>query len=90
MFGVSEDSSNTESMAAVVMAMLAGTAIMQLSVGWGSVVAVGSYDLSDAAASETSTSTSTLASSNSDNKKPFSLTGFSSTLTYLSNENEYL
>ncbi|XP_044496973.1 sodium/calcium exchanger NCL2-like isoform X2 [Mangifera indica] len=76
MFGVSEDSSNTESMAAVVMAMLAGTAIMQLSVGWGSVVAVGSYDLSDAAASETSTSTSTLASSNSDNKKPFSLTGY--------------
>ncbi|KAJ0082837.1 hypothetical protein Patl1_10584 [Pistacia atlantica] len=78
--GVSGDSSTIQSMATMGMAMLAGSAIMQLTVSWGSVVAFGSYDLSDISTSETSTAasdtTTASASSNSDNKKPFSLTGY--------------
>ncbi|XP_031247132.1 sodium/calcium exchanger NCL2-like isoform X2 [Pistacia vera] len=78
--GVSGDSSTIQSMAAMGMAMLAGSAIMQLTVSWGSVVAFGSYDLSDISTSETSTAasdtTTASASSNSENKKPFSLTGY--------------
>ncbi|KAJ0017417.1 hypothetical protein Pint_10465 [Pistacia integerrima] len=75
--GVSGDSSTIQSMAAMGMAMLAGSAIMQLTVSWGSVVAFGSYDLSDTSTSTAASDTTTAsASSNSENKKPFSLTGY--------------
>ncbi|XP_018502366.1 sodium/calcium exchanger NCL2-like [Pyrus x bretschneideri] len=62
--GVTATSTTVEEMAEMSMGMLAGSTIMILTLIWGSVVAFGSYDLSD---SQTS--------SNPENKKPFSLTG---------------
>lgn len=53
-----------EAMAEMSMGLLAGSAIMLLTLVWGSVVAFGSQDLS---VSQTS--------SNTENKKSFSLTG---------------
>lgn len=53
-----------ETMAEMNMGLLAGSAIMLLTLVWGSVVAFGSHDLS---VSQTS--------SNTENKKSFSLTG---------------
>ncbi|GMY37677.1 sodium/calcium exchanger NCL2-like isoform X2 [Fagus crenata] len=55
-----------EALAKMGMGLLAGSTIMLLSLIWGSVVAFGSYDLSQ-----------TSDSSDVENKKPFSLTGFS-------------
>ncbi|KAF2303958.1 hypothetical protein GH714_025182 [Hevea brasiliensis] len=62
--GVSGTADTVESMAEMGMGLLAGSVIMNLTLIWGSVVAFGSYNLS-----ETSTS------SNTQNQKKFSLTG---------------
>ncbi|KAJ9690607.1 hypothetical protein PVL29_012986 [Vitis rotundifolia] len=53
-------------MATMSMAMLAGSAVMQLTVIWGSCVFFGNYDISDSSTS----------SALENNKKPFSLTGY--------------
>ncbi|XP_057985373.1 sodium/calcium exchanger NCL2-like [Hevea brasiliensis] len=63
--GVSGTADTVESMAEMGMGLLAGSVIMNLTLIWGSVVAFGSYNLS-----ETSTS------SNTQNQKKFSLTGY--------------
>ncbi|XP_059663878.1 sodium/calcium exchanger NCL2-like isoform X2 [Cornus florida] len=62
--GVSASYESVQEQAAMRMSLLAGAAVMQLTLVWGSCVAFGSFDIS-----ETSTS------SNTEQKKPFSLTG---------------
>jgi hypothetical protein len=64
--GVTGSTETIEALATMGMGLLAGSTIMLLSLIWGSVVAFGSYDLSQASDS-----------SDVENKKPFSLTGFS-------------
>ncbi|GMY37605.1 sodium/calcium exchanger NCL2-like [Fagus crenata] len=64
--GVTGSTETVEELATMGMGLLAGSTIMLLSLIWGSVVAFGSYDLSQ-----------TSDSSDVENKKPFSLTGFS-------------
>ena len=66
MTGLSGSTDTAESMATMSMAMLAGSAVMQLTVIWGSCVFFGNYDISDSSTS----------SALENNKKPFSLTGF--------------
>ncbi|KAI5331705.1 hypothetical protein L3X38_021831 [Prunus dulcis] len=63
--GVTGSTETAEAMAEMSMGLLAGSAIMLLTLVWGSVVAFGSHDLS---VSQTS--------SNTENKKSFSLTGY--------------
>ncbi|XP_021832535.1 sodium/calcium exchanger NCL1-like [Prunus avium] len=63
--GVTGSTETAEAMAEMSMGLLAGSAIMLLTLVWGSVVAFGSQDLS---VSQTS--------SNTENKKSFSLTGY--------------
>ncbi|KAK9267687.1 hypothetical protein L1049_010119 [Liquidambar formosana] len=63
--GISGSTETAEELASMGIGMLAGAAVMSLTLIWGSCVAFGSYDLS-----KTDT-TSTL-----ENKKQFSLTGF--------------
>ncbi|XP_059663885.1 sodium/calcium exchanger NCL2-like [Cornus florida] len=62
--GLSASYESVAEQAAMGMSMLAGAAVMQLTLVWGSCVAFGSFDIS-----KTSTS------SNTEQKKPFSLTG---------------
>ncbi|XP_048132248.1 sodium/calcium exchanger NCL2-like [Rhodamnia argentea] len=59
-------SDTIESMAAMAMAMLAGSAIFSLSIVWGSIVAFGSCDFS---------SSSSSSSDQEPTRKPFRLTG---------------
>ncbi|GLU13771.1 hypothetical protein SLE2022_303830 [Rubroshorea leprosula] len=73
---VSGSEDTVESMAEMSMSMLAGSAIMQLTLIGPSVVAFGSYDLSQTSTSSNSDTEVTSVSSNSQNKKPFSLTGY--------------
>ena len=68
--GVTATTDTIETMATMGMGLLAGSTIMTLSLIWGSVVAFGSYDLSQPLAT----------SSDVENKTPFSLTGFPLTL----------
>jgi hypothetical protein len=68
--GVTATTDTIETMAAMGMGLLAGSTIMTLSLIWGSVVAFGSYDLSQPSTT----------SSDVQNKTPFSLTGFPLTL----------
>ncbi|CAL2251873.1 unnamed protein product [Prunus armeniaca] len=63
--GVTGSTETAEAMAEMSMGLLAGSAIMLLTLVWGSVVAFGSHHLS---VSQTS--------SNTENKKSFSLTGY--------------
>lgn len=64
---ITSSSDTIESMAAMGMAMLAGSAIFSLSLVWGSIVAFGSRDSSSSSSSSTSANQST--------KKLISLTG---------------
>ncbi|XP_030460143.2 sodium/calcium exchanger NCL2-like [Syzygium oleosum] len=64
---LSSSSDTIESMATMMMAMLAGSAIFSLSLVWGSVIAFGSRDFSSSSSSSTSANQST--------KKSISLTG---------------
>ena len=63
MNGVTGTAETAEAMATMSIGMVAGSAIMLLTLVWGSVVAFGSYDISE---SQTS---------NQVNKKGFSITG---------------
>ncbi|KAK9268232.1 hypothetical protein L1049_010675 [Liquidambar formosana] len=63
--GISGSKETAEGLASMGVGMLAGSAVMSLTLIWGSCVAFGSYDLSK---------TDTL--SNLENKRQFSLTGF--------------
>ena len=65
--GITASSDSSEEQARISMALLAGKAIMSLTLIWGVVVAFGSYDLS---LPPTSTS-----SDLEQDSKPFSLTG---------------
>jgi len=62
--GVTANTDTVETMATMGMGLLAGSAIMLLTLIWGSVVAFGSYDLSQPSAAD---------SSDVENKTPFSL-----------------
>jgi Ca2+/Na+ antiporter len=62
--GLSASTETAEQQAAMGMGLLAGTAVMMLTLVWGSCVAFGSYDLSGSEESISSKST------------PFSLTGY--------------
>jgi hypothetical protein len=68
--GVTATTATIKTRATMEMGLLAGSSIMTLSLIWGSVVAFGSYDLS-----QPSTTSSYV-----ENKAPFSLTGFPLTL----------
>ena len=74
--GVSASEETIQTMATVSMGLLAGSTIMMLTVIWGSVIAFGSYDLSDTSSSNPD-NVDTSISTNANNKKPFSLTGLS-------------
>ncbi|KDP21052.1 hypothetical protein JCGZ_21523 [Jatropha curcas] len=63
--GFSGTSDTVQSMAEMGMGLLAGSVIMNLTLIWGSVVAFGSYSLSQASTS-----------SNTENQDKFSLTGY--------------
>lgn len=71
MTGVTASTDTVETIATMGMGLLAGSAIMLLTLIWGSVVTFGSYDLSQPSAAD---------SSDMENKTPFSLTGFFLTL----------
>lgn len=66
--GVTESTSSTETLAKTAFGLLAGSTIMLLTLIWPGVVAFGSYDLSLPSADN---------SSDEENVKPFSFTGFS-------------
>ncbi|XVF27552.1 hypothetical protein REPUB_Repub14bG0118000 [Reevesia pubescens] len=66
-------------MAKIFMGLLAGSTIMMLTLIWGSVIAFGSYDLSDTSSSSSNpdnADTSISSNANNKNNKPFSLTGY--------------
>ena len=63
--GVTGSTDTIEALATMGMGLLAGSTIMLLTLIWGSVIAFGSYDLSQPSDS-----------SDIENKRPFSLTGF--------------
>ncbi|XVF27551.1 hypothetical protein REPUB_Repub14bG0117900 [Reevesia pubescens] len=63
-------------MAKMSMSILAGSTVMMLTLTWGSVIAFGSYDLSDTSSSSNPHNANTSMSSNAKNNKPFSLTGY--------------
>lgn len=65
MIGVTGSTDTIEALATMGMGLLAGSTIMLLTLIWGSVIAFGSYDLSQPSDS-----------SDIENKRPFSLTGF--------------
>jgi Ca2+/Na+ antiporter len=65
--GVTASTDTVETLVTMGMGLLAGSTVMLLTLIWGSVVAFGSYDLSQPSAAD---------SSNVENKTPFSLTGF--------------
>lgn len=64
MTGVTGSTDTIEELAIMGMGLLAGSTIMLLTLIWGSVIAFGSYDLSQPSDS-----------SDIENKRPFSLTG---------------
>ncbi|KAG7959074.1 hypothetical protein I3843_10G054600 [Carya illinoinensis] len=64
--GVTGSTSTIETLATMGMGLLAGSTIMLLTLVWASVVSFGSYDLSQPSAN----------SSDEENVKPFSLTGY--------------
>lgn len=64
MTGVTGSTDTIEELAIMGMGLLAGSTIMLLTLIWGSVIAFGSYDLSQSSDS-----------SDIENKRPFSLTG---------------
>ena len=66
MIGVTGSTDTIEALATMGMGLLAGSTIMLLTLIWGSVIAFGSYDLSQPSDS-----------SDVENKRQFSLTGFS-------------
>ena len=63
--GVTASTDTIEAQAKMGMSLLAGSTIMLLTLIWGSVIAFGSYDLSQPSDS-----------SDVENKRPFSLSGF--------------
>ncbi|XP_050369513.1 sodium/calcium exchanger NCL2-like [Argentina anserina] len=63
--GVAGTAATAEAMATMSIGMVAGSAIMLLTLVWGSVVAFGSYDISESPTS-----------SNQGHKKGFSITGY--------------
>ena len=63
--GLSGNTDTAESMALTGVSILAGSAVMNLTLIWGSCVVFGNYDISD----------SSTPSPLETNKKPFSLTG---------------
>ena len=65
MTGVTASTDTIEAQAKMGMSLLAGSTIMLLTLIWGSVIAFGSYDLSQPSDS-----------SDVENKRPFSLSGF--------------
>ncbi|KAL0011235.1 hypothetical protein SO802_006343 [Lithocarpus litseifolius] len=69
--GVTGSTDTIEALAIIGMSLLAGSTIMLLTLIWGSVIAFGRYDLSQPSDS-----------SDIENKRPFSLTGFFSSLFY--------
>ncbi|XVF40392.1 hypothetical protein PTKIN_Ptkin01aG0109700 [Pterospermum kingtungense] len=77
--GVSASEETIQTTATISMGLLAGSTIMMLTLIWGSVIAFGSYDLSETSSSSSNPDniggTSSI-SSNTNNKKPFSLTGY--------------
>ncbi|KAK6268689.1 hypothetical protein QUC31_012849 [Theobroma cacao] len=76
--GASASGETIEARATIGMGLLAGSAVLMLTLVWGSVIAFGSYDLSDTSSPNSSNpdNADTSISSNSKNKKPFSLTGY--------------
>ncbi|WRX25914.1 Sodium/calcium exchanger membrane region - like 7 [Theobroma cacao] len=76
--GASASGETIEARATIGMGLLAGSAVLMLTLVWGSVIAFGSYDLSDTSSPNLSNpdNADTSISSNSKNKKPFSLTGY--------------
>ncbi|XWS12559.1 hypothetical protein CRYUN_Cryun37aG0100100 [Craigia yunnanensis] len=74
--GVSASEETIQTMATISMGLLAGSTIMMLTVIWGSIIAFGSYDLTDTSSSSNPDNADTSISSNANNKKPFSLTGY--------------
>ncbi|KAK8608059.1 hypothetical protein V6N13_023493 [Hibiscus sabdariffa] len=67
--GVSSSEETAQTKGTISMAILAGSTIMMLTLIWGSVIAFGSYDL-------TNTGTSCSPNAKNKNNKPFSLTGY--------------
>ncbi|XWS18476.1 hypothetical protein CRYUN_Cryun32bG0046700 [Craigia yunnanensis] len=74
--GVSASEETIQTMATISMGLLAGSTIMMLTLIWGSVIAFGSYDLSDTSSSSNPDNVDTSISTNANKKKPFSLTGY--------------
>ncbi|XVF27554.1 hypothetical protein REPUB_Repub14bG0118200 [Reevesia pubescens] len=77
--GVSASEESIQTMAKIFMGLLAGSTIMMLTLIWGSVIAFGSYDLSDTSSSSSNpdnADTSISSNANNKNNKPFSLTGY--------------
>ncbi|XVE88152.1 hypothetical protein DITRI_Ditri19aG0045200 [Diplodiscus trichospermus] len=72
--GVSASGEATQTMAEISMSLLAGSTIMMLTLIWGSVIAFGSYDLSETSSSNPENANTSIPS-NANTKKPFSLTG---------------
>ncbi|XP_021293888.1 sodium/calcium exchanger NCL1-like [Herrania umbratica] len=76
--GASASEETIEARATMGMGLLAGSAVLMLTLVWGSVIAFGSYDLSDTSSPNSSNpdNADTSISSNATKKKPFSLTGY--------------
>ncbi|XVE88151.1 hypothetical protein DITRI_Ditri19aG0045100 [Diplodiscus trichospermus] len=74
--GVTASEDTIQTMATISMGLLAGSTIMMLTLIWGSVIAWGSYDLSDTSSSSNPDNANTSISSNANKKEPLSLTGY--------------
>ncbi|OMO76320.1 Sodium/calcium exchanger membrane region [Corchorus capsularis] len=75
--GASSNPQVAQSMAGITMGLLTGSPILMLTLVLGSIIAFGSYDLSDTdSPNPDDPDTSTAPNTEPDTEKPFSLTGF--------------